>query len=38
MEVPSMGSPAVNVKEASEIQKVNPFDCVKEIANDPVEW
>jgi len=38
MEVPSMGSPAVNVKEASESQRVDPFDSVKEIANDPVEW
>ena len=38
MEVPDMGYPGVDMKELDEIQKVNPFDGVKEIANDPVEW
>jgi len=38
MEVPRMGLPGETNKEFSEIQKVDPFDSVKEIANDPVEW
>ena len=38
MEVPTMGSPRVSVEDMSESQKVNPFDGVREIANDPVEW
>jgi hypothetical protein len=38
MEVPSMGLPGETNKAFSENQRVNPFDGVKEIGNDPVEW
>jgi len=38
MEVPAMGNPSIDMKELGEIQRVDPFDNMKEIANDPVEW